>query len=141
MSAVVLMDDLTQTEAGRFASVDEAMSSPEWQACAHPVTVPAPDVAPIADCAPAWAADAEMARQYAWVAAARAKRAGLRDAFKACRAQAQELETVHSPHGKVLSAIFGGCPVRGYEALALRGRKLGVTAQLAAEAKAFVSAQ
>jgi len=138
MSAVTLMDDLTQQVLGTFDSIESAMESPEWQACAHPVTAPAPDVAPVEKCAPAWAADAEVARQYAWFAAARAKRAGLRDAFKACLAQAQELETVHSPHGKLLAAIFTGCPVQGYEALAQRGKKLGVTPEMAAEAKAFV---
>ena len=133
MIAVELYDDATQYYMGRYDSLDEAMSSDEWAQCERPVTR---EVQPPA--APAWAEDAEIARQYAWVAAARAKSAGLRDAMQACIAQARELETVHSPHGKLLSAIFSGCPVAGYEALALRGKKMGVTPQIAAEAKAFV---
>lgn len=134
IAAVELYDDATQYFMGRYDSMDEAMSSDEWAQCQCPV---AREVQPPA--APAWAKDAEIARQYAWFAAARAKRAGLRDAMQACIAQARELETVHSPHNKVLSAIFsGGCPVAGYEALALRGKKMGVTPQIAAEAKAFV---
>lgn len=139
MSAVTLMDDLTQQVLGTFDSIESAMESTEWAQAAHPtIVVVKAQAQPVMQAAPAWAADAEIARQYAWVAAARAKQAGLRDAFKACLAQARELETVHSPHGKMIAAVVGGCPVRGYEALAQRGRKLGVTSDLAEQAKTLV---